>query len=211
MSISTADYSQAPTEIINSEPSKPLVNKKPKVLLIALLSFISIFCLIYFILFKTFSIYEPSYLPPGFKKLTRLLPEKNDPEKHIITEYYHPQKGIFALTQKIQTINCKPPKSGSIITDYRLFLPVNSTDGCAFTFNSQSGSKHTKQNYDWQIGNTQLKLLSHDFNISDNEALMVADSLELKKVKASKLVSRINLIFSRKSSTFIKLFHSSSN
>lgn len=178
--------------IIQSEESKP----KPKLKIILIVFGVLIFLLLAYFLVGYFvfqnhsanKIYAPSNIPTGFSRVEGIQTDLNDSgDKFYILEYSHPQKGNFIFSQEENdSLECAktPPPESNLITDYIEFTPNASKIGCAMTINRGSGEQ--VRAYMWLFENRKFQIHSYNLNISDTQAMELANSLKLEELLVEK-------------------------
>ncbi|MBU0974145.1 hypothetical protein KKD03_00390 [Patescibacteria group bacterium] len=196
---------QPTTPIIQTQESPSLqinkdniigTNKKQSkfpVFILLIIAGIVLSIIVYLLSLQKYFVYIPEYIPSGFKITGKITPSEDNGDMQLITQYYHPQKGTFGFSQFENTeLTCNKPKSENI-TDFSIFNPLNSSIGCATTFNAKN---RLVRGYNWLIDDTKLTIIAEEMSIDDSEALKIANSIQLKEVQISnlKILKIIDLI-----------------
>ena len=187
---------------VESEPPKKkgLIFKKIIIAILVLVGLV-IFLFLAGVLFssrvlhKTPSIVLTSKnIPIGFKREKTVLSERDEAGRSYIFTYLHPIKGIFIYHLQYNLSNytkCSPPQAesslSSFLSNYRVFQPKKSEDGCAVTLTNKDGNK--KGAYKWRTDSAQFYIYAENLCINDQEALNIANSLNPELIFVGKYIN----------------------
>lgn len=165
----------------------PKKSSKAKVIIvIGLITLIAAAVAIYLFLIKpkdklVEELYIPSYLPPGYSQLHKMMKLTGEGKITYGIEYGKNLDIYFSFGQTSSSSSeCIKPEEGveTAISDYEDFLPEGATEGCVVILGK--GTENEGKAYRWLKNNTKFTILLKDPSLSDEDILMVANSLQLQ-------------------------------
>lgn len=126
--------------------------------------------------------YELIYVPAGWSKGQIQITTDDNREKTYSITYLTQGGGqvMFAQIYNSTSFNCtRSPKANSSISEYSKFTPEGASDGCVHSYNVPE-YKVSGKNYEWLKDGVDFKLNTVNYDLSEEEALRMANSIQLK-------------------------------
>jgi len=184
----TITYSSSTPE---SAPKKKISIKKLLLFFFGLI-LIAIIIFIGAILFSTrvlhrnpYLVVVPKIIPTGFVRADTVQSERYETGRFFVFTYNNPSGKKFTYHLQFdapETKKCSPPQTEStFISDYQVFRPKDSSNGCAMTLTDKDGNK--SRVYKWRSSdNTQFFVFADNLSVSEQEVLTMANSPKVQLI-----------------------------
>lgn len=133
---------------------------------------------------RPYIVVVPKTVPSGFARAESVQSERDENGRFFILTYNNPSGEKFTYHLQLdatESQGCSPPQAEpSFVSDYRVFSPTDSDDGCAMTLTNKDEKKTSV--YKWHSGSLQYFIFADNLCISDQEALNIANSLKYQLI-----------------------------
>lgn len=133
---------------------------------------------------RPYIVIVPKTVPSGFTRAEAVQSERDENGRFFIFTYNNPSGEKFTYHLQLdapESQGCSPPQAEpSFVSDYRVFSPKDSDDGCAMTLTNKDDKKTSV--YKWHSGSSQYFIFADNLCISDQEALNIANSLKAQLI-----------------------------
>lgn len=183
----TVTYSSSPPEQV---PKKKIAFKKMLIYFFGLI-FLVIILLVGAVLFSTRVLHKrpnlvvvPKAVPSGYVRAGTVQSERDETGRFFIFTYnnFNGERFTYHLQfDAPETKKCSPPLAeSSFISDYQVFSPKDSNDGCTMTLTDKDGKK--TRVYKWRSDNTQFFVFADNLSVDEQEVLTMANSLKIQLI-----------------------------